>query len=138
MRSRRKIELVVIAVFVLCAWFLFDARFSDIQEQYLEAGIAEKPWRYEEKVEEKQNVLGQENANAGTREETSSTSTTSRSTSIPVQSTVPAIPTSSLPDRVVVMAKLPTDDTQWVHIDLQDWQSAIHDIDTEFRTICRH
>jgi hypothetical protein len=29
------------------------------------------------------------------------------------------------------MAKLPTDDTRWVHTDLQDWQSAIYDIDTE-------
>ncbi|CAN9460803.1 unnamed protein product [Alternaria alternata] len=29
------------------------------------------------------------------------------------------------------MAKLPTDDTRWVHTDLGDWQSAIYDIDTE-------
>lgn len=29
------------------------------------------------------------------------------------------------------MAKLPKDDTRWVHTDLQDWQSAIYDIDTE-------
>jgi hypothetical protein len=131
MRSRRKIEFIVVAVFVLCAWFLFDAHFHDIQEKPVEAGVAEKPWRYEAtEVVEEQKTLEQEIADSSA-EETSSTSTIPQHTGTLAQSTAVATPTQSLPDRVVVMAKLPTDDTRWVHTDLQDWQSAIYDIDTK-------
>jgi hypothetical protein len=132
MRSRRKIEYIVLAAFVLCAWFLFDAHFNDIREESVEASVAEKPWRHEAiKAEGKQKILEQEIAHGGTKEKTSLTSTIPQHTSTPTQSTAVATPSRSLPDRVVVIAKLPTDDSRWVHTDLQDWQSAIYDIDTE-------
>lgn len=132
MRSRRKIEFTVMAVFVLCAWFLFDAHLNDIQEQSAEASAAEKPWRYEAtETKEEQNIVEQEIGHGGTNEETSTTSTTSQHTSTPTQDTTVTAPNPSLPDRVLVMAKLPTDDTRWVHTDLRDWQSAIYDIDNE-------
>ena len=50
---------------------------------------------------------------------------------MPTQDTAIATPSPSLTDRIVVVAKLPTDDTSWVHTDLPDWQSAIYEIDTE-------
>jgi hypothetical protein len=132
MRSRRKFEVVVVAVFVLCAWSLFDTHFNYIQEEPVEASVAEKPWRHEAtESEEEQDILEQETAHGGTKEETPSTSTTPQHTSTLTQSTAVTTPNPSLPDRVAVMAKLPTDDTRWVHTDLQDWQSAIYDIDTE-------
>jgi hypothetical protein len=132
MRSRKQTEFVVVAVFVLCAWFLFGAHFKDISEESVEASITAKSWRYEASEAEKgQKIFEQETANGGTKEETSPTSTTSQHTSILTQITTIATPSPSLPDRVVVIAKLPTDDTSWVHTDLQDWQSAIYDIDTE-------
>ncbi|KAF9695533.1 hypothetical protein EKO04_006372 [Ascochyta lentis] len=130
-RLHRKIEFAVVAVFVLCAWFLFDARFNDTQEESVEASVAETPWRHEAtEAEEEQKNLEQEIVHGGTTEETSLTSI-SQHTSTLTQSAAIATPSPSLPDRVVVMAKLPTDDTRWVHTDLQDWQSAIYDIDTE-------
>jgi hypothetical protein len=133
MRSRRRFEVVVVAVFVLCAWFLFDTHFNYIQEESVEASVTEKPWRNDEtEAEEEQKILEQEIAHGGTKEETSWTSTTPlQHTSTLTKNNVVATPSSSLPDRVVVMAKLPTDDLRWVHTDLQDWQSAIYDIDTE-------
>ncbi|KAF1348332.1 hypothetical protein EJ07DRAFT_169605 [Lizonia empirigonia] len=131
MRSRRTIEFLVVTVFMLCAWFLFDAHFNNIQQESVEAGLAEKPWQYEATEAEEEQTIEQETAHGNTKEETSSTSTTPQHTGALTQSTAVATPSSSLPDRVVVMAKLPTDDTRWVHTDLQDWQSAIYDIDTE-------
>ncbi|UPX13926.1 uncharacterized protein EKO05_0004421 [Ascochyta rabiei] len=132
LRSRKKIEFAVVAVFVLCAWLLFDAHFNDIREESVKASVADKPWRKEAtETEEEQKTLEQEIAHGGTREGPPSTSTTPQHTSTLTQSTTVATPIPSLPDRVVVMAKLPTDDTRWVHTDLQDWQSAIYDIDTE-------
>jgi hypothetical protein len=132
MRSRRKFEVVVVAVFVLCAWFLFDTHFNYIQEEPVEASVAEKPWRHEAtEAEEEQKMHEQKLTHGGKKEETTSIPTTPQHTSTLTQSTVIATPSPSLPDRVVVMAKLPTDDTRWVHTDLQDWQSAIYDIDTE-------
>jgi hypothetical protein len=132
MRSRRKIEFVVVAVFMLCAWFVFDAHFNDIQEESAEASVAKKPWRHETtEAEEEQKILKQEFAYTGTKEKTSSTLATHQHTSALTQSTAVATPSSSLPDRIVVMAKVSTEDTRWVHTDLPDWQSAIYDIDTE-------
>jgi hypothetical protein len=132
LRSRRKIEFVVVAVFVLCAWFLFDAHFNDIQEEPVDTSVVKKPWRHEPtEAEEEQKILEQKIEHGYTEEETSSTSTTSQPKSTPTQSTAVATPSPSLSDRVVVIAKLPTDDTRWVHTDLPDWQSAIYDIDTE-------
>jgi hypothetical protein len=123
MRSHRKFDFIAVAVFLLCAWFLFDAQFNDYQKESVEASVAEKPSRYETtEAEEEQKILQQGIAHSSTKEEPSSTSTTTQHTSTP---------SPSLPDRVVVMAKLPTDDTRWVHTDLPDWQSAIYDIDTE-------
>jgi hypothetical protein len=132
MRSRREIGFMVVAVFLLCARFLFDAHFNATQEESGKASATDKPWQYEAiEAEEGQKKLEQEVTHGSTKEETSSASTTPQHTSIPTQSTAVATPNPSLPDRVVVMAKLPTDDTRWVHTDLQDWQSAIYDIDTE-------
>jgi hypothetical protein len=132
MRSHRKVEFMVVSVFMLCAWFLFDAHFNKIQEESVEANVIEKPWRYEAtEAKEEQNISEQETAHGGTKEDTTSSSTAPQQTSTLTQSAAVAIPIPSLPDRVVVMAKLPTDDTRWVHTDLQDWQSAIYDIDTK-------
>ncbi|KAF2627865.1 hypothetical protein BU25DRAFT_431182 [Macroventuria anomochaeta] len=93
--------------------------FNDIQEESVEASIAEKPWRHEATEAEEQKILEQEIAHDGTKEETSLTSTTPQYTSTLTQSTAVATPSPTLPDRVVV------------HTDLQDWQSAIYDFDTE-------
>jgi hypothetical protein len=132
MRSHKKIEFVVIAVFVLCAWFLFDAHFNDFQKESLSSSVVKKPWRYEPtEAEEEQKILEQKIEHGYSKEETLSTPTTAQPTSTPAQSTLVATPSPSLPDRVIVIAKLPTDDTRWVHTDLPDWQSAIYDIDTE-------
>ncbi|KAI4915501.1 hypothetical protein J4E90_003946 [Alternaria incomplexa] len=132
MRSRRQIEFLVLAVFLLCSWYLFDAHFNVAERGPAEPSVDEKPWRYEAtEAEEKQEIFEQENANAGAKEKMPSTSTTSQHISTSTQSTAVATPTPSLPDRVVVMAKLPTDETDWVQTDLPDWQAAIYDIDTE-------
>lgn len=122
----------MVAMFVLCAWLPFDAHFNDVKAKPVKASVAERPWRHEATgAEEEQTMLKQEIAHDNTKEETSSTFTNPQHTSTLTQSTAFAIPSSSLPDRVVVMAKLPTDDTRWVHTDLQDWQSAIYDIDMD-------
>ncbi|CAA9965138.1 DUF3431 domain containing protein [Pyrenophora teres f. maculata] len=132
LRSCRRLYFIVVAVIVLCAWFLFDAHFNDIQDKSVKASAAEKPWRHDAtKVEEEQKTLEQEIAHGGTKENALPTSTTTQHQSTLTQSTAVATPSPSLPDRVVVMAKLPEDDTDWVHTDLQDWQSAIYNIDTE-------
>ncbi|KAH6637404.1 hypothetical protein C7974DRAFT_354851 [Boeremia exigua] len=126
MRSRRQFECVAVAVFMLCAWFVFDAHFNTIQEEAVEASV-EKPWRYEA-VEEDQKIFEQQTIHGDTKE-TSPTSTTPQLTSTPTQTSAVATPSPALPDRVVIIAKLPTDDTRWVHTDLPDWQSAIYSID---------
>jgi hypothetical protein len=132
MRSRRKSEFVVVAIFVICTWFLFNAHFNIIQEKPVEASVTEKTWQYEAtEAKEEQKILEQEIAHGGTKEETTLTSTTPQYASTSTKSIAVATPSPSLPDRVVVIAKLPTDDTRWVHTDLPDWQSAIYDIDTE-------
>ncbi|KAA8626208.1 repeatdomain containing protein [Pyrenophora tritici-repentis] len=132
LRSRRKIEVIVVAVFLLCAWFLFDAHFHDLQEESVEASAAKKLWRYEAtKAGKEQKTIEQEIAHSTTKEETSPTSTVPQHSSTLTHSTTVATPSPSLPDRVVVMAKLPEDETDWVQTDLQDWQSAIYNIDTE-------
>jgi len=132
MRSRRQIESIVVAVFLLCAWYLFDAHFNVAQGGSLETSVDKKPWRHEStEAVEKQEISEQEGAHGGAKGEASSTSTFSQHISTSTQSTAVATPTPSLPDRVVVIAKLPTDETDWVHTDLPDWQAAIYDIDTE-------
>ncbi|RAR03086.1 hypothetical protein DDE82_003386 [Stemphylium lycopersici] len=132
MRYRRKIELVVVAVFLLCAWFLFDAHFNNVKEESVENSLNEKPWRYEAtELEEIQKAVEQELAYSSTRKDRSSTSIVLQHTSTSTQSTAVATPSPTLPDRVVVMAKLPEDETNWVHSDLPGWQSAIYDIDIE-------
>ncbi|KAI4647932.1 hypothetical protein J4E93_004343 [Alternaria ventricosa] len=132
MRSRRQIEFLVLAVFLLCSWYLFDTHFNVAERGPADPIVDEKSWRYEAtEAEEKQEMFEQENANSGAKEKMSSTSTTSQHINTSTQSTAAATPTPSLPDRVVVMAKLPTDETDWVHTDLPDWQAAIYEIDTE-------
>ncbi|KAJ4993259.1 hypothetical protein SVAN01_01234 [Stagonosporopsis vannaccii] len=130
-RSHRRIEFMVVAVFVLCTWLLFDAQFNDIQG---DPSVAEEPWRQEAtEAEEEQKTVEQEIGYEDRKKEKtiSSISSFPPRTSTLAQSTATATSSPPLPDRVVVMAKLPTDDTRWVHTDLQDWQSAIYDIDTE-------
>lgn len=115
---------MVAAVFVVCAWLLFNLYFDDIQGKFVEAAEAE----------EGQKTLEQETAHdAGTKDKTTSSSTTpQRTMSTLEQNTAVATPSPSpLPDRIVVMAKVSTEDTRWVHTDLPDWQSAIYNIDTD-------
>jgi hypothetical protein len=131
-RPRRKIEFVVVAVFLLCGWFLFDAHFDDIQEKFFDTNVSEKSWQYDaQDGEETQSISEQAASLVDEKQEINSISTAPGHTSSLTQSAVVATPSPSLPDRVVVMAKLPTDDTRWVHTALQDWQSAIYDIDIE-------
>ena len=47
MRSRRQIESIVVAVFLLCTWYLFDAHFNVAQRGSLETSVDKKPWRHE-------------------------------------------------------------------------------------------
>jgi hypothetical protein len=132
MHFRRKIEFMVVAVFVVCGWFLFDAHFNGIQEESGEASVIQVPWQQQGiEPEEEQNTPEPEIVHGDKKEESSSISSTPRQTITLTQSTAIATPSSSLPDRVVVMAKVPKDDTRWVHTDLQDWQSVIYDIDIE-------
>ena len=126
------IESVVITVFILCAWFLIDAHFEHDQEDSVEALLVERPWRNETAAAaEAPKTLEQETTHSSTRAEAKPPSATWQHTTMLTHSTAAATPSPSLPDRIVVMAKLPTDDTDWVHIDLPDWQSAIYEIDTE-------
>ncbi|KAE8822957.1 hypothetical protein PTNB85_10345 [Pyrenophora teres f. teres] len=70
LRSCRRLDFIVVAVFVLCAWFLFDAHFNDIQDESVKASAAEKPWRHDAtKVEEEQKTLEQEIVHGGTEEQ---------------------------------------------------------------------
>jgi hypothetical protein len=132
MHSRRTIESVVIAVLILCAWFLIDIHFNNDPGQSLGAILSERPWLNEAaEAEERPKTPEQEVAHSIMKEEAKSTSSTWQHTTMLTQSTAAATPSPSLPDRIVVMAKLPTDDTDWVHTDLPDWQSAIYEIDTE-------
>jgi hypothetical protein len=132
MRARRNIGFVVVAVFVLCAWFLFDAHFNDKGKTFMNAGVTETPSQLEvAEAEEHQKLLDQEAGHGGTKKGESSTSIDPQHTSPPTESSAVATPFHSPPDRVVVMAKLPSDDTRWVHTELPDWQSAIYSIDTE-------
>ena len=64
-------------------------------------------------------------------EEAKPTSSNWQHTTMLTRSTAAATPSTPLPDRIVVMAKLPADDIDWVHTDLPDCQSAIYEIDTE-------
>jgi hypothetical protein len=60
LHSRRRVEFMVVAVFVLCTWFLFDARLNRVQKEFVEAGGVEKPERLETaEVEGERNILGQ-------------------------------------------------------------------------------
>lgn len=132
MHFRSKIEFMVIAVFILCGWFLFYAHLNSIQEGFDKPSVIQVPWRHEElEAEEEQNKLSQKAEHGAKTQQSSSTSTTPRYTDMPTQSTVIPKPSPLLPDRVVVMGKVPEDDTRWVHTDLQDWQTVIYDIDIE-------
>ncbi|EUC41384.1 hypothetical protein COCMIDRAFT_40424 [Bipolaris oryzae ATCC 44560] len=107
----------------------FSSVYITYAKKAVEASAAEKPWRYEAKEEEEEEeeykIFDHEISHGATKE------TPTHYLSTPTQSHTVATTIPSLPDRVVVMAKLPTDDTRWVHTDLPDWQSAIYDIDTE-------
>ncbi|KNG50722.1 hypothetical protein TW65_02101 [Stemphylium lycopersici] len=130
--SRRKIELVVVAVFLLCAWFLFDAHFNTIQEESVEHSVDKKPWRYEAtEPKEEQKTVTQEVAHSGTKKVKLPTSTVIQHASTPAQTTAVATPSPTPPSRVVVMAKIPKEDTRWVHSELPDWQPVIYDIDID-------
>lgn len=124
---------MVVAMFMLGVWFLVDAHFNNFGEDPIGTRVTKKPWRYDAKEEEKEEhkIVDQEIGDGVMKQEMSLASIIPQHSSTPTQSHAVATPSPSLPDRVVVMAKLPTDDTRWVHTDLPDWQSAIYDIDTE-------
>lgn len=131
-RSRRKFEVIVLAVFVLCAWFLFDARVNHAQDMLGKASVDEKHRNQEATIpKEEQKLAVQEIVHGDTKQIVTSTSTGPTHTDTLTRSSAAPTPGPPLPDRVVVIAKLPTDDTSRVYTELQDWQSAIYDIDTE-------
>jgi hypothetical protein len=132
-RSRRRIELIVAAVSILCTWFIFDMYFNEYHEKHVKASVAGKTSQHEAtEAKEEHKTLKQGIMHAGMEHGTSLTSTAAQyTTSTLTQSTAVATPSSSLPDRVVVMAKVSTEDTHWVHTDLPDWQAAVYTIDTE-------
>ncbi|KAJ8105225.1 hypothetical protein OPT61_g10307 [Boeremia exigua] len=135
LHSRRKIEILMVAAFMLCGWFVFDARLNDHQ-----------PWPYEATDRGERKTHDREPAREGTKDQTSSITTTVQRASTTVRSAsttahlastltqsaaiMTPSPSPPLPDRIIVMVKVPKDDTHWVH-ELQDWQSAIYDIDIE-------
>ena len=122
LRCRRKIELVMVTVFLLFAWFLFGAHFSNIQEDSVKGSVHKRPWQYEAtEPEDGQKIVQQEIAHSVTEEDKSSASTISQHVSTPAQSTAVATPSLTPPCRVVVMAKIPKEDTRWVHSELPDW-----------------
>lgn len=132
MHSRRMTESVVIAMFILCAWFFIDAHFNNDLEESVGFIPVERPWLDEAaEAEEGSKTPEQEITHSIMREGANPTSTAQQHTTMLTQVTAAATPSPSLPDRIVVMAKLPTDDTEWVHTDLADWQSAIYEIDTD-------
>lgn len=128
MHFRRKFEFAVVAVFVLCGWLLFDAHFNGTPEKTREPGIIQVPWQQEAiDAEEK---LTMDISHGGTKDR-SSTLSTLQHTTTSTRDTAISTPSPSLPDRIIVMARTPKDDTRWVHEELQDWQSALYDIDIE-------
>lgn len=128
MHSRRMTESLVIAMFILCAWFFIDAHFHNDRQELVEAILWLKDAA---EVEQKSIPPEQEMAYSTIEEEANPTSSTWQPTTMLTHSTAAATPSPPLPDRIVVMAKLPADDIDWVHTDLPDWQSAIYEIDTE-------
>lgn len=137
LRSHRKIEFGLVAAFMLCSWFLFDTYFHDKQPRHVQADVIKKPWRYEAKEPETDHgILEQEIAHDSMKESYTSSALQMQGTITPTKSDIIATtftptPSPSLPDRVVVLAKIPKEDTSWVHSDLQDWQAVIYDIDTQ-------
>lgn len=123
---------MVIAVFVLFTWFLFDVYLNDVQGKSFEASAIDKPSKNKAtEADEGRQTLRQKIAHAGTEDKTSLTSATPLHTRALTQNVAAATPSPPLPDCVVVMAKVSTKDTRWVHTDLPGWQSAIYNIDTE-------
>lgn len=120
MRFRKRIESVVVALFILFGWFLFDAYFNGTQEGSREPSIIQVPWQQEAIDAEKEHIM--EIVHGGMKDR-SSTLSTPRLTAI-------STPSPSPPDRVIVMARTPKDDTRWVQ-ELSEWQSALYDIDVE-------
>lgn len=128
MHFRRKIEFMVVAVFVLCGCFLLDAHFNGNQEGTRGASIVQVPWQQESIYAEGERTM--EITHGGTKDRSSTLSTPQHTTTLTQDAAVPAS-SPLLPDRVVVMARTSKDDTRWVHEELQDWQSALYDIDIE-------
>lgn len=128
MHFRRKIEFVVVAVFVLCGWFLFDAHSNGNQEGAKGASIVQVPWQQESIYAEEERIT--EITHGGTKDRSSTLSTPQHTTTLTQDAPVPTS-SSLLPDRIVVMARTPKDDIRWVHEELQNWQSALYDIDIE-------
>lgn len=112
---------------MLCTWYFLHAQLNNIQKEFTAASVAEKPWSHEIPVaQQEQEVSQQAIAPDDTEEKPPSRSIIPQPASTLAQDTSVTTPP---PDRIVVMAKLPTDDTNWVHTDLPDWQSAIYSID---------
>jgi hypothetical protein len=129
MHSRRKTEIAVIAIWVVFAWYFFSHLGAFFERPTTSDGTSNQ-WRYEAKeLVDDQKVL--EPSVTEGAQDVSETASESSSASVveEVSGATTSIP--ALPDRVVVMAKLPEDDTSWVETDLLDWQSAIYHIDIE-------
>ncbi|KAF2120189.1 hypothetical protein BDV96DRAFT_566839 [Lophiotrema nucula] len=138
MRSRRLINSIILAVWILCAWYFLGTPFLRSGDLSQESGGFNLPWRYEAKEkDQKQDVFepghtqGHENEEKSPESGEGATFSSIEVLDVSTTQSVPASPTASLPDRVVVIAKLPTDNTGWVSIDLPDWQSAIYAIDID-------
>lgn len=58
-RPRRKFEFVVVAIFLLCAWYLFDVHFKGLLERIAGGSVAEKLWRYEATEPEEQRTTAE-------------------------------------------------------------------------------
>jgi len=128
MHFRRKSEFLVVEVFLICGWFSFDAHFDGSQEETRDTSIIQVPWQQESIYAEEKHIM--ELANSGTKDR-SSTPRTPEHTITSTQDAVVSTPSPPVPDRILVMARTPKDDTRWVHKELQDWQLALYDIDVE-------
>lgn len=107
--NRKPIVQASVAMFVLCAWFLIDAHFNNDQEESVRAILIERPWLDEAAEAEVPKTPEQETAHSSTREEAKPTSSAWQHITMLTYSTVVATPRT--PDRIVVIAKLPVDDT---------------------------
>ncbi|KAF2280232.1 uncharacterized protein EI97DRAFT_455142 [Westerdykella ornata] len=132
MRIGRQLHLLIIAVLLLSSFLFLRSSWSDV-----EAGNHSSPgWIYEAKEPDvadgaaqktdlhNQPVLDHPTKSAEERL-TSSYSVHPTETDV-VNEAAPDVP---VPDRVVVIGRLQSEDTSWVGEELRDWQHAIYIVD---------